>query len=365
MDGKSAFSELDQAMAGAVVGGVFPAGVLLCARKESIFYHRAFGFTGPDQPAGPDSVFDLASLTKPLATALALADLIKAGRVRLGTPLGEILPETENTAKACITMDMLLRHTSGFPAHREYFKLLPETGRKSGRPKIRQMLIDEPLDARPGERECYSDLGYMILAWAVERLSGCDLDLYLRQRIYRPLGIHCLGFIPLDAPLPPWCQNAAPTMDCAWRGRVIRAEVEDENAWAAGGVEGHAGLFGTASAVHRLCWEILSALNGSGAQVLAPGVLKDFLRRSPGRTRVAGFDTPSGERPAAGKLAPGSTIGHLGFTGTSFWMDPASGLVTILLTNRVHPVRENLKIRKFRPLIHDLVSKAFKRIKLL
>ena len=228
---------------------------------------------------------------------------------------------------------------------------------------MRQILIDEPLETRPGQGEAYSDLGYMILAWVVERLSGCDLDVFAKERIFNPLGIDHLDFIPLDRPAPDWCRHAAPTMDCPWRNRVIRGQVEDENAWAAGGVDGHAGLFGTAPAVHRICCEIMDALSGAGAGVLAPQVMRDFVRRRHGRTRVAGFDTPSGDHPAAGTQATITTIGHLGFTGTSFWMDPASGLITILLTNRVHPTRENLKIRKFRPQIHDLVSKAFKRIK--
>jgi CubicO group peptidase (beta-lactamase class C family) len=363
MAGNSGFAELDQAMDRAVADGVFPAGVLLCARRESIFYYRAAGRLGQTEPAGLDAVFDLASLTKPLATALAVADLIQRGRIRLETPLGQILHETRDTNKAVITIDMLLRHTSGLAAHRAYYKQVQTPGRALGRPMIRQMLIDEPLEARPGGRECYSDLGYMMLAWVAERLSGCDLDRYVTDRIYRPLAIERLGFIPLDAPVPDWCRQAAPTMDCPWRNRGIRAEVEDENAWAAGGVDGHAGLFGTATAVHRLCREIMSALNGSGARVLAPGVMKNFIRRDPGRIRVAGFDTPSGNEPAAGIQAPKTTIGHLGFTGTSFWMDPASGLISILLTNRVHPVRENLLIRTFRPLIHDLVFEAFKRIK--
>ncbi len=361
MAGNLSFSELDQAMAEAVADGVFPAGVLLCARGESIFYHEAFGLLGPGRPAGPESVFDLASLTKPLATTLAVADLIRSDRVSLDTPIGQVLPETRDCAKACITIDMLLRHTSGLAAHREFFKMIPGMG--PDRSLMRQMLIDDPLEAKPGERECYSDLGYMMLAWVVERLSGCNLDVYIKDRIYRPLGIEHLGFIALDRPVPDWCTAAAPTMDCPWRNRVIRAEVEDENAWAAGGVEGHAGLFGAAPAVHSLCCEVMNALQAGGGRVLAPEIMKAFVERRPGRTRVAGFDTPSGECSAAGKAAPKTTIGHLGFTGTSFWMDPASGLITVLLTNRVHPVRENLRIRKFRPEIHDLVLKAFKRIK--
>lgn len=351
-------------MAHAVAGKVFPGGVLLWSLGDRVLYHKGFGVTDAagSRGVGPDTVYDLASLTKPLATALAVADLIKKGRVTVDTRLEEVVPETVGSSKARVTLDMLLRHTSGMPAHRPFFRQMAGQGRRQAQKTLRRLLIDEPFASEPGEEECYSDLGYMMLSWVVETVSGRELDLYTEETIYRPLGIKTLGFVPLDRSVPQWCRQAAPTMNCPWRNKVMRAEVEDENAWAAGGVEGHAGLFGTAAAVHRLCCEIMNSLQGGGTGLLDTAVMSAFIRRHPGRTRVAGFDAPSGETPAAGQNATPWTIGHLGFTGTSFWMDPASGLITILLTNRVHPSRENLRIRKFRPRIHDLVLKAFKRI---
>ena len=362
MGAASEFVQIDRAMDAAAAEGVFPGGVLLWARGEDVLYHRGAGTLDYDhkQPVQKDTVYDLASLTKPLATALAVADLIKKQQVFPDSSLKEILPETRDGSLADVTVDMLLRHTSGLPAHREYFRQI--RGRAGARNSLRQMIVREPLEAAPGSRECYSDIGYMMLSWVVERLSGCNLDLYVTEHVYTPLGLCRLGFAPLDQAVPDWLRGAAPTMDCPWRRKVMRAQVEDENAWAAGGVEGHAGLFGTASTVHRLCSEIMKTLSGTGSGILDPQVLQSFVRPVGGRGRVAGFDRPSGKMSAAGRHASATVIGHLGFTGTSFWMDPASGLIVVLLSNRVHPSRENLKIRKFRPLIHDLVFKAFERI---
>ena len=149
------------------------------------------------------------------------------------------------------------------------------------------------------------------------------------------------------------------TQDCPWRKKLLVGEVEDENAWAAGGVEGHAGLFGTALAVHRLCLEIMAAVQGQAGQVLSARVMADFVEKRAGFGRVCGFDTPSKEGSSAGSYYSSASLGHLGFTGTSFWMDPVNHKIIILLTNRVHPSRDNVKIREFRPKIHDAAHGFF------
>ena len=360
------FSDIGQAMEKAVAEGVFPGAVLLWGIQGRIMFHRAFGIVDLDSgvPVEKDSFFDLASLTKPLATALAMAELIGKHRLHPHTQLSEVLPETIGTAKASITMDMLLRHTSGLPAHREYFKRIARG--PAPRSVLRQLLLDEPLEAEPGKVEVYSDLGYMLLAWVVEKCSGLRLDQFVYGQIYAPLGIDRLFFIDLESGRPlagaspgPFIDRSVsilPTSRCPWRKKLIQGEVEDENAWAAGGIEGHAGLFGDALSVYRLCCEIMRAVKDETPRVLDPGVVQAFLERGAGRGRVAGFDTPSGDDSSAGKLFSRAGVGHLGFTGTSLWMDPETGLIVILLTNRVHPSRENRKIRAFRPLIHDLIS---------
>ncbi len=356
------YPKIDRAMEMGIAQGVFPGGVLLFAKGRNLLYHRAFGIANHRTGASirPDSTFDLASLTKPLATALAMAELIKDKKITLGTRLGDIISQMNQGPKAGITMDMLLRHTSGLPAHREYFKIVGKEDQEPRR-RLRELIQAEPLEAEPGHVQVYSDLGYMVLAWVVEILSGQRLDAFVLDHIYTPLGLTGLFFMDLKVKKN---QNTSrmvstrlvSTQDCPWRQTLLTGEVEDENAWAVGGIDGHAGLFGDAVSVYQLCCEIMDSVQGRGASVLDPGVIQTFVQKEPGRDRVAGFDTPADQESSAGRYFSKASLGHLGFTGTSFWMDPASGLIVVLLTNRVHPSRENVKIKKFRPWIHDLIS---------
>ncbi|HBT87067.1 serine hydrolase domain-containing protein [Desulfobacter sp.] len=362
-----AFQSIDGAMANAMADGVFPGAVLLWAHRNHIIYHKAFGVTDIrfGEPVALDTVFDLASLTKPLATALAVADLISSGRLSLKTYLKDALPVACGTGKAKITIDMLLRHRSGLPAHRPYFKSLslPVPGMAAGK-RLRQMVLAEPLEYEPGSKEVYSDLGFILLAWVVEYMSGVRLDAFVNDRIFAPLKIYDLFFNPLCADWTRPVMNKASfvfaaTSHCTWRGKMIVGEVEDENAWAAGGVEGHAGLFGTAVGVHHLCCEVLQALENKESKVINASVIRSFVDKNNGMMRPAGFDSPSEDTPSSGRFFSKRSIGHLGFTGTSFWIDPDNGLITVLLTNRVHPSRENIDIRKFRPRIHDLIASIY------
>ncbi|WDP86741.1 MAG: beta-lactamase family protein [Desulfobacter sp.] len=355
-------NQIDQAMARGVQENVFPGAVLLWAQKETILYHKAFGIkdltTGA--PVQPDTFFDLASLTKPLATALAVAELIKSKALETFTPLARLIPETLGTDKAQITIDMLLRHTSGLPAHRKYFKNLKGPGQNS-RQVLRRLILEEPLDVQPGMAQTYSDLGYMVLAWVVENIANQGVDAFVYERIYHPLNINHLFFMASGENHQGSGDFCAATQDCPWRGKLLKGEVEDENAWAVGGIEGHAGLFGDAVSIHRLCCEIMDALTHNHPKVLDSGILQSFVNKTPGRDRVAGFDTPSPKNSSSGHYFSKSSVGHLGFTGTSFWMDPETGLIVILLTNRVHPRRDNLQIKSFRPKLHDLVALAYNR----
>lgn len=362
------YKNIDDAMADAVGQGVFPGAVLLWASKNQVLYHKAFGVTDlrSKVPVTLNTVFDLASLTKPLATALAVADLISSGLLSCNTQLKDVLSDACGTNKATITIDMLLRHRSGLPAHRPYFKSLgvPAPGIAAGK-RLRQLVLAQPLEHTPGTREVYSDLGYILLAWVVESVSGSRLDTFVYDRIFMPLGIHDLFFMPLCSDMTGSVKKDPPkvfaaTSHCPWREKMILGEVEDENAWAAGGVEGHAGLFGTAAGAHRLCCQILRALEDKEVNVIDSSVIRCFADRNNGMMRPAGFDSPSEKNASSGHFFSRRSIGHLGFTGTSFWIDPDNGLIAILLTNRVHPSRENIGIRKFRPVIHDLIASAYK-----
>ena len=344
-------------MAQGVTDGVFPGGVLLCTRGADIFFFEAFGLADLVQkrPMQKDAVFDLASLTKPLATAAAMVVLVQDGRRGLHTCLEEVLPGSVGPDKAKITMDMLLRHTSGLPAHRAFHTII--ANRKDPAQALIDAVLAEPLENSPGSCQVYSDLGFMLLCHVIETVTQQGLDRFVRDRVYTPLGIRDLFFIHLGTKdVPKDRDRLVSTRNCPWRGRVLTGEVEDENAWAAGGVQGHAGLFGDARSIYLLCLEILHGLGQQPTCVLDPGILTAFVTKYPDQTMAAGVDTPSLTGSSSGRYFSHKAVGHLGFTGTSFWMDPASGLIVILLTNRVHPCRSNEKIRKFRPAIHDCIA---------
>jgi CubicO group peptidase (beta-lactamase class C family) len=272
-----------------------------------------------------------------------------------------------------------LRHTSGLPAHRSFYETVmvePESERQN---LMRQLVFKEPLVAEPGQKQIYSDLGYIILAWVIEKVAGCKLDKFVREEIYQPLGIKDLFFIRINNKNRIRFNSKkyklfVPTEICPWRKKMLRAEVHDDNAWSVGGIDGHAGLFGTASGVWEILNEIMSVLHGKESILVNRAILKGFLEKK-GRVvevavqsvtnrkpeivdkfdMVAGFDTPSLKGSSAGRYFSPDSIGHLGFTGTSFWMDPLKSLIVVLLSNRVHPTRNNQKIKEFRSEKHDLI----------
>ena len=354
---------IERAMERARDASVFPGAVLLVSNNKNILLHQAFGVADllTMEKVSPSTPFDLASLTKPLATTMAVADLVRTNRLGLEQPLKDFFPDSVGSDKARITVDDLLRHCSGLPGHRPYYEAianLPESRRRSA---LRLLVLNEPLVYRPGAGQLYSDLGFILLAWIVEHVSKERLDHFVKKNIYSPLGIRGLDFRPLGllSTSVPSVASIAATERCPWRGRVLKGEVHDDNAWAAGGIEGHAGLFGIASEILVLLVEIMDALVGNETKVLRQELIRDLAVRKQGYTYVAGFDTPSLKNSSAGRFFSSTSIGHLGFTGTSFWLDPAQQAIVILLTNRVHPDRSNEKIRQFRPFIHDLIMETF------
>ncbi len=343
----------------AIAHGIFPGAVLLCAKNQEILFHESFGEADifAKKKMTKDSIFDLASLTKPLATTLAVSKLIEKEQVFLDQKIGSIIEEFKTSPKADITIDMLLRHTSGLPAHREYFKKIIKSN-ENPRQFLRHLLALEPLENKIGENQVYSDLGFMILSWIIEEISFQRLDLFVSQQIYYPLEIEGLFFLETglkNKKFIKYCQKIVAAQQCPWRKKLLTGEVDDDNAWAAGGIEGHAGLFGNAGSIYTLCSEILKALQNQPTRVLRSDIIKKFVSRNNQFDRVAGFDTPSKVNSSSGKYFSASSIGHLGFTGTSFWIDPETGVIIIFLTNRVHPLRSNEGIKKFRPQIHDLI----------
>lgn len=352
--------EVDRLMRKAVGDGVFPGAVLLVGRGENVLFRSAYGdanrFTG--EPMTPDTVFDLASLTKPLATTLAVMRLHQQGRLDVGQLLASVLPAFKGSDKGGVTIAQLLSHTSGLPDYRPFYLELaacPVSDRKNA---LRARLMQEPLLCAPGERMLYSDLDFMILEWVVENVSGRRLDRFVAEDVHAPLGAaDALFFIDLNLSRPPG--RFAATEQCPWRGRLIEAEVHDENAHALGGVAGHAGLFGTAEGVHRALSELLNAYHREeGGRLFDCRTVHRFFQRVPGTDKALGFDMPAPVAPSCGRFFPSTGIGHLGFTGTSFWVYVEQSVSVILLTNRVHPDRANIAIRSFRPVIHDAVMEA-------
>jgi CubicO group peptidase (beta-lactamase class C family) len=352
------------ALQSAVQGGVFPGAVLYVRLRGEVVSHQAFGLAAriPEpQAADLHTIYDLASLSKPLATATALLSLIQEGRLSLDTPVQEIIEEFKGAPTGAATVFHLLNHSAGLPAWRPYYELIAERDRAAlgflGSAQAEHMMLDlirqEPLISPIGARSVYSDLGFMVLGWVVERGSGQSLDGYCRT-IYDRLGAEPLGY-RLEHPSP-----VAPTEDDPWRGRIVCGEVHDENAYAMGGVAGHAGLFGTAEAVAAVTAGWLDGYHGRPSPLRTELVRRFVTRqeRTPGSSWGLGWDTPSSPS-SSGAHFSAQAFGHLGFTGTSIWVDPVLELEVILLTNRVHPTRDNNAIRDFRPKLHDLIYETF------
>lgn len=354
--------QVNRLMKQAVATGVFPGAVLVVSQSDSIIFSKAYGYTDGSSrfPVTTYTVFDLASLTKPLATTLVVMKLLEENKLDLSDRLGSILPQFGNIGKGLITIRHLLCHNSGLPDYQPYYLELKNSPLESRTTILRDRLLELPLLHPIGEHTLYSDLGFMILRWIVETVSGRCLDHMAAEDIYRPLGLSDLFFI--DQRLPSKDRSYAATEECPWRKKTLEGEVHDDNAWILGGVEGHAGLFGTAPDVNRLLGKMLTVYHG-GASVLFLNqhILRRFFSRQPDSDRALGFDTPSLTDSSCGHLFSKHTIGHLGFTGTSFWVDLDKAVTVVLLTNRVHPTRENIRIRSFRPLLHDAVMEAATR----
>ena len=352
----AAMKPVDVLMQQAVGDRIFPGGVLHVSRDLNIRMFAAYGQAdmSVDQKMTRSTVFDLASLTKPLATTPAVMNLIQAGKLKLDDTLGMILPPFRKTDKASITIRQLLAHDSGLPDYRPYFETLRNVSPEKRQEKLRWLLLEEPLLHPAGRQTLYSDLGFMILQWVVESVAQQRLDRFVTKTIFKPLSLKNLYFIDLAADHR--LNEYAATERCPWRGMLLKGAVHDDNAFVMGGIAGHAGLFGTARDVYGLLATLLSVYQGrQKTPVFRPAIVRTFLDRPPNAERALGFDAPAVTDASCGRNFSKKGVGHLGFTGTSFWMDLERSIIIILLTNRVHPSRDNTRIRTFRPVLHDAV----------
>jgi CubicO group peptidase (beta-lactamase class C family) len=342
---------------------VFPGcsfGVLAMANAEVTEQsaHAVGRFTYEPQSScvEPATIFDLASLTKVLATTAAAMRLYDREVFALDMPLAEWLPEfaaadPSEGRRSLITPRMLLDHSSGLPG---YLRLFEST---NDRLTMIDACLRQPLTADPGTRAEYSDIGFMILGYLIEKITSERLDSFCEREVFAPLGMSTTCFCPGKA----LCASIPPTEDDrSFRHRVVQGEVHDENASVMGGVAGQAGVFSNAEDVLRFARCILAnGVTVAGAQLFSAQTVALFAtpaQQPPGTSRALGWDTPSAPS-SSGTLFSARSIGHLGFTGTSLWIDLDAGVAVTLLTNRTWPDRSNQAIRELRPRFHDALRR--------
>jgi serine-type D-Ala-D-Ala carboxypeptidase len=341
---------------------VYTAAVAAVGRAGELLWQGAAGQVSREPgspPASVDTVFDLASLTKPLAIALALMLLADLGLFGLSTPLGDVLASPWLPPdKRPLTLGSLLAHRSGLPAWRPFYQEVLAAPPAERPTLLARRAAAEPLEYEPETSTLYSDLGFMLLKAVVEEVSGRDLDAFCRRELYQPLGLKILGFTPKKQ--GGWERRTCAATEAGLiAGRSLTGEVHDENAWAVGGVAGHAGLFGTASEVFTLAAWLYRAYHGHGQGLeISSETVRRFLTPVAPGARTPGFDVPTPGHSSAGRYFSPHSVGHTGFTGTSFWIDLDQGQMVVLLTNRVHLGRDNDRIRAFRPRFHEAASRA-------
>ena len=382
----AAFSELEAAIA----VRAFPAASISVAHQGRLIALKAFGkdvHEAGDFGVTPATIFDLASLTKVVATTTMAMILYERGQLELDGPLMGIVPEflRDSTGELDerrreVTFRMLLAHSSGLPAYDKLFL------KARSRDELLRAAFAMPLSAHPGTHAAYSDIGFIVLGVALERLAQEPLDVFYKREVFGPLGMAHTRFNPpadMRAQIPPTANereeqdlcgadtpvrqvpgastqpNSTQPGRSTFRNKIIQGEVQDENAFVLGGVAPHAGLFSTAEDLARFA----NAMLQGGRPIVDPETVALFTRRAStpaGTTRALGWDTPSA-RSQSGRYFGPLSFGHLGYTGTSLWIDPERQLSITLLTNRTWPDCSNLAIKQVRPKVHDAVIEALER----
>jgi len=367
---------VDRALDKAIDAAEIPGAVVLARmrREGEILEHcsvRGLAVSRPERiPMARETVFDLASLTKVLATTTALMQLVERGAVALDDPVAKVLPSFAEREKEAVRFRHLLTHSSGLKPLRDFYEPLAERERKSGErmlatPAAKAWVIDSicrsALVHPPGEAAVYGDLDFITLGAAIEQLVGKSLDAHCAESIYAPLGLASMRFLPLAEPLADETRRTiAATENCPIREKILWGEVHDPNSWTMGGVAGHAGLFASADDVLKFGETLIDVWHGR-SDTFPRARLAEFAQRQnlpPGSDWALGWDTPAAQGSSAGRWFGGHSIGHLGFTGTSLWIDLDAECVVVLLTNRIHLVVKRSKFT-LRSEIHDLIREAF------
>ena len=343
------------------VDSAFPGAAIAVGRHDTILLLSAVGHYAVDdrRPVTPQTIYDLASLTKVIGLTTAALMLVDSGRLDLAAPVQQYVPAFQGPGKERVTIRHLLTHSSGLPAWRRLF------AESSSRDEAFALVDTTALLRQPGDTFIYSDVGAIALTQVVETITGRRIDVFLDARVFGPLGMTSTRYLPPES----WRTRIAPTEnDTAFRHRMLHGEVHDENAGRLDGVSGHAGLFSTAPDLARFAQWLLDSrippgrpAGGSGGGAFLPhDLVVEFTRRQgipAGSSRALGWDTPSENSSAGTKFGP-RAFGHTGFTGTSIWIDPDRDLFIILLSNRVNPTRTNTRILQVRRRVADLVVDA-------
>ena len=344
------FSKIDSLINSSIGDKAFPGAVVLISKNNKIIYEKGFGHLTYDDTSAivtKNTIYDLASLTKVIATTTAAMICYDKRLFTLDDPVSKYIPAFGKNGKENITIKNLLLHNSGLPAFIRFYKTTNNAN------EVLNEIYSCKLSYKTGTKTVYSDLGMIIMGKIIERVTGKSLDDFCKKEIFDPLGMTSTYFNPSDS----LKYKIAPTeLDDYWRHRLIWGEVHDETASILNGVAGHAGLFSTAEDISKLVNVLLNKGLYEGKQFIKPQTIKLFTNRNSDQsTRALGWDTKSEENSTAGDLFSMSSFGHTGFTGTSVWVDPTRDLYVIFLTNRVYPTRKNHKISKVRPALHNLV----------
>jgi CubicO group peptidase (beta-lactamase class C family) len=371
-------ARVDRAIDKAISNAEIPGAVVMARvpRGDECVEHlsvRGLAVMRPERiPMTRETIFDLASLTKPIATTTAVLQLVHQGAIALDDPVAKVLPTFAEREKDAVTIRHLLTHSSGLRPWRGYHELLLEKERKTGErllatPEGRESIIDRIVRSglvhEPGEAAVYGDLDFIVLGALVEAVVGQPLDEYCSERIFGPFGMENTFFVrngPEGSPLTePERRRFAATENCPWRNRIVWGEVHDPNASAMGGVAGHAGLFAPVDDVMQFA-RVLLDVYGGRSEILPRELLRTFFTRQKlpvGSDWALGWDTPTKGASSSGEHFSENSVGHLGFTGTSLWIDLDREAVVVMLTNRVHLVAKRSKFG-LRPQIHDDILDA-------
>ncbi len=347
---------IDDIMQSAIEDSIFPGGVVTVLKDGVIAWNKGYGYHDytKTRAVRSNDVYDLASITKVVATTTAIMKLHEEGKISLDDPVSRYIPEYDAPVKSDVTIRHLLLHTSGLPAFRIY------VDRLQSRSELIRAVRDEPLENAPGEEYVYSDLGFILLAEIVREVSGQEIDRFIRNQFFNPLRMSSTHFNP--GRLGIWMRNRIPPteIDIIYGRGTVQGYAHDERAYFMDGVAGHAGLFATGEDLGIFSQMLLNKGFYAGKTYLQPATIELFTgHRSPINQRAYGFDRKSEDYTSAGSLLGPNSFGHTGFTGTSIWIDPDSGISIILLTNRTYPNRSyGTEIRQIRPEIADTVMRS-------